>query len=135
MILKFVLEHTPEPRRALREMHRVLRPGGVVYISVPHAGYWKARLWPQSYKFFRPDWIGGQHYVYFTFDSLKRILQECGFTAVRHARARFLKKAVANGQRSLLVEGLRSCSAAIARTAHKAAPGLQKELFVVATRT
>lgn len=34
------LEHIPEPRRALREMARVLRPGGTYFIGVPN----KARL-------------------------------------------------------------------------------------------
>ena len=31
-----VLEHVPRPRDALREMKRVLRPGGVAILSVPH---------------------------------------------------------------------------------------------------
>ena len=30
-----VLEHLPEPRASLREINRVLRPGGVLYINVP----------------------------------------------------------------------------------------------------
>jgi SAM-dependent methyltransferase len=31
-----VLEHVPRPWEALGEFHRVLRPGGVLVISVPH---------------------------------------------------------------------------------------------------
>jgi SAM-dependent methyltransferase len=30
-----VLEHVPYPQRVVREIHRVLRPGGTVYIEVP----------------------------------------------------------------------------------------------------
>jgi ubiquinone/menaquinone biosynthesis C-methylase UbiE len=35
-----VLEHLPEPnwRQAIREMQRVLKPGGVLIVTVPHAG-------------------------------------------------------------------------------------------------
>ena len=32
-----VLEHVEDDRGALRELHRVLRPGGILAISVPHA--------------------------------------------------------------------------------------------------
>jgi SAM-dependent methyltransferase len=53
-----VLEHVAEPRRAIAEAHRVLRPGGVLVVSVPHRGLlWRLdalnvqaalrRRWPQ----------------------------------------------------------------------------------------
>ncbi|MFT3922226.1 MAG: methyltransferase domain-containing protein [Myxococcales bacterium] len=32
-----VLEHVPDDQRAVRELHRVLRPGGIAYIQVPYA--------------------------------------------------------------------------------------------------
>lgn len=30
---RFVLQHVPDPKRALSEMHRVLRPGGLIYVE------------------------------------------------------------------------------------------------------
>ena len=39
VIISEVLEHVPDDRAALREVERVLRPGGVAAITVPHAHY------------------------------------------------------------------------------------------------
>ncbi len=38
-----VIEHTPDPRRAVREMARVLRPGGTLALTVPNRA-WKAAV-------------------------------------------------------------------------------------------
>jgi len=38
VVMLDVLEHVPEPRAALTEARRVLRPGGALVLSVPHRG-------------------------------------------------------------------------------------------------
>lgn len=50
VLMSEVLEHLDDDQRALAEAHRVLRPGGILAISVPHARYpflWDPinRLW------------------------------------------------------------------------------------------
>ena len=83
--MKHVLEHTPEPRTVLQEVHRVLRPGGGLFIAVPHLHYHKAIRSPETYRFFnfQGDGKGDGHYVYYTPDSLALMLNRLGFKVVK----------------------------------------------------
>ena len=73
-----VLEHIAEPLDLMREIYRVLRPGGIVYVVTPNFGSFFVRLYgPQSYAVW-PD----QHVVYFRRGSIKQLLLMCGFRRV-----------------------------------------------------
>jgi SAM-dependent methyltransferase len=89
--MKHVLEHTPDPRAALREVHRVLRSGGGLFIAIPHAGYRKARRAPQSSRYYLPAAHGREHFVYYTPATLTRLLEQEGF-AVKAVNPRLLHR-------------------------------------------
>ena len=75
IVMWHVLEHLADPRPTLREVNRLLKPGGVFFVGVPNFGGWEARLGRD--KWFHLD--VPRHLVHFTIESLGRTLTEAGF--------------------------------------------------------
>lgn len=63
-----VLEHLPHPQAAVAEMYRVLKPGGMLLLSVPHL----SRLHEEPHDYFR-----------YTSYGLRSILSDAGFEPLR----------------------------------------------------
>ena len=69
------LEHTFDPGFVLREVRRLLKPGGWLFIKVPNPHCLEARLW-------RGDWVGydlPRHLYHFTPRRLQAYLEAQGF--------------------------------------------------------
>ena len=76
--LNNVLEHTLNPVAELKEVFRILKNQGIVFVAVPNFGslvakvdnfYWKMKSWPN-------------HLFYFTEPTLTGILRKAGFSIV-----------------------------------------------------
>jgi 2-polyprenyl-3-methyl-5-hydroxy-6-metoxy-1,4-benzoquinol methylase len=73
-----VIEHAPEPARLAREIHRILRPCGVLFIVTPNFDSFFVWLYgPKAYAVW-PD----QHVVYFQPSTMTRLLREVGFKRI-----------------------------------------------------
>jgi SAM-dependent methyltransferase len=78
VVMTHALEHVAEPRVDLARIRDLLRPGGVVVISVPNFGSWQQRR-------FDTDWFPlelPRHRTHFTATSLATALRSVGFESV-----------------------------------------------------
>lgn len=73
------LEHVANPLAALEKAHRVLRPGGVLAVTVPNLGGPMARILGSRWTELRPR----EHLYYFTARTLARLCERAGFRVVR----------------------------------------------------
>jgi SAM-dependent methyltransferase len=82
-----VLEHLPEPKADLAEIHRILRPGGLLYVDVPNFRTLPIMLRKDDFILNMPP----QHINYFTPRTLRALLRTAGFSDVRLASCGGLK--------------------------------------------
>lgn len=73
-----VLEHIPRTADGLAEIHRILKPGGIVALTVPNGEYLKAHLLRGRHRYYRG--AGARlHHVYHTPRTIRRALENQGF--------------------------------------------------------
>jgi len=82
-VLSNVLEHALDPADFLRHVHRILKPGGEVWISCPNAASWQRVLFGRRWI----NWHVPFHIVHFTDASLSRALAAGGFETVERTQA------------------------------------------------
>lgn len=75
VVLDQVLEHMSDPRKTLRQVATVLRPGGSVAIAFPNAG----ALWRRIFRRRWIHWHAPYHLQFFTPGSFLRLAAQCGF--------------------------------------------------------
>jgi SAM-dependent methyltransferase len=78
-----VLEHLHDPMSSLREIHRILKPGGIVVLRVPNLRSWDAHLFGEYWAGFDAP----RHLYVFTPQMMNELLARSGFTVLNHDTA------------------------------------------------
>lgn len=81
VVLFHVLEHLDSPRQTVREIHRLIKPGGILAVETPNIDTIWFRLLRSRWRQFIPD-----HYYFFTPQTLGRLLHEAGFQLLQVRR-------------------------------------------------
>ena len=77
--LNNVIEHASSPRALVHDIERVLRPGGLLYISTPNVDSCSLALHRAGWKY-----VGGQGHIYLLgLKTLRKLLETEGFEVVR----------------------------------------------------
>lgn len=73
--LSHVIEHVRDPIPLMRELHRILKPGGWLLIGTPNMAGFVARRFKENFRLLHDR----SHVCMYSTDSLKRLLHETGF--------------------------------------------------------
>jgi glycosyltransferase involved in cell wall biosynthesis/SAM-dependent methyltransferase len=76
-VISDVIEHVRSPMDFLKEIHRLLKPGGALFIATPSIGSWSARLMRQKWMEFKAE-----HLTYFAPQTIQTALFKSNFREV-----------------------------------------------------
>ncbi len=79
-----IIEHVPDPLSMLREIARILRPGGLFWATTPHGRGLSARVLGIKWSTVSPP----EHLQLFTLGGVRGLLKEAGFSSRAHHLAR-----------------------------------------------
>jgi SAM-dependent methyltransferase len=102
------IEHLHDPVSALREVFRILKPGGSVWVATPNVNSLGHRLFKSNWRGLEPP----RHLVLFTAEALRAALTTVGYEKVKQLGAPFVSRwwftrsyRIARGEDPLAEEG------------------------------
>lgn len=78
IMMNQVIEHLPEQAPLLEEFHRILKPGGTLFVSTPNFGSGRAKCMKADWPSLKAD----EHLTFFTVKTLRKTLEKAGFRVI-----------------------------------------------------
>lgn len=88
--LSHVLEHVHDPRLVVQAIHRLLKPGGVIYVDTPNIESRGAQFWGKNWRGLETP----RHLVLFSLEGLVGLLKAVGFENLKIKRRTAVRKFV-----------------------------------------
>lgn len=79
IVMQHVLEHFKNPFLTLQLCNKLLRKSGVLIILVPNSKYRNAVKFNSKHRFYSKSGVGSEHYVYFNYSNLSRVVHFSGY--------------------------------------------------------
>ena len=83
IFMQHVLEHFKNPFSTLNNCHELLNEQGLVLILVPNSNYKRAVKYNSKHRFYSMHGVGSEHFAYFNYSTLKKVLKATGFKIVQ----------------------------------------------------
>jgi len=77
-----VLEHIANPQEVVKEIFRILRPGGILILSTPNSAFWIYRL-ASIFGITVSEIQHPKHLIFFSRRSLRQLVIKSGFQAIK----------------------------------------------------
>ena len=113
-----IIEHLSRPVELLREMRRVLRPGGQLLLSVPNFGHWypRVRVATGFFGYDRRGILDSTHLRFFTRSTLRRTARQAGFDVIEESATGLPLGAIGAHESTTPLSLVRRMDAALVRT-------------------
>lgn len=91
IFMQHVLEHYPDPFQVLKQCHNLLNKDGIILIIVPNSKYHRAEKKREKHRFYSIKGVGTEHFVYFHYESLTKVLSSIGFELLQKNYPLYIK--------------------------------------------
>ncbi len=92
LFMQHVLEHFEDTFSTLKNCHDLLNDQGLILIMVPNSNYKRAVKLKSKHRFYSLKGVGSEHYAYFNYENIERVLNASGFKVLQKDYPLFIRQ-------------------------------------------